>query len=359
MLRLTLSDGTFGPRLDIAQEGLNVRSGGFCTVALVAGCVGSLWAVSQTVNTSSLPAYAKTPAGVVAKVLPIGGASEADALLRKWGGIFLRTFGQAKMEIQVSDSVQALGYMADRPDCIGMMGRPATDAEVKALEGEGDVRLVGLRVAADFVVVCVHKDNPLAQRGITLESLDGVFSKTHKRGGSGDVAHWSQLGLTGEWADKPIKVYSCAKASSVTEFFVQSVLDGGTFKDGVQYTVRDGETADVVSSNRYAIGFSSLRFCGAAAALVPVARAKEPAVQPVSENAASYPLVRYLHAYVPLRQGQELDGNRREFLKIALSTEGQTIASGTGYVPVSFEFAKDELAKIGVAIAPAAVKTTR
>ena len=40
-----------------------------------------------------------------------------------------------------------------------------------------------MRAAIDMLAVFVHKDNPIAREGLTLQQLDAVFSKTRKGGG--------------------------------------------------------------------------------------------------------------------------------------------------------------------------------
>jgi phosphate transport system substrate-binding protein len=58
--------------------------------------------------------------------------------------------------------------------------------------------------ALDAMAFYVHKDNPLER--ITYDQIDAIFSSTHHRGGK-PITRWGELGLTGEWADKPIKAW--------------------------------------------------------------------------------------------------------------------------------------------------------
>src|ERR1700724_1686802 len=53
-------------------------------------------------------------------------------------------------------------------------------------------------------VFFVHKDNPLSK--LTLAQLDAIFGSEHRRGPR-NIRSWRELGLTGEWADKPITPY--------------------------------------------------------------------------------------------------------------------------------------------------------
>src|SRR5262249_171305 len=71
---------------------------------------------------------------------------------------------------------------------------------------------------APALAIFVHKDNPLTK--LTVKQLDGIFGAERSggwvgldwhpefaRGPEGNIRTWGQLGLTGEWADKPINIY--------------------------------------------------------------------------------------------------------------------------------------------------------
>jgi len=67
-------------------------------------------------------------------------------------------------------------------------------------------------------VIYVNKRNPLSK--LTMKQIDGIFGEQRTGGWQGrkwsqaaarsskeNIRTWGQLGLTGEWADKPIRVY--------------------------------------------------------------------------------------------------------------------------------------------------------
>src|SRR6266702_7616561 len=56
---------------------------------------------------------------------------------------------------------------------------------------------------AESLAVFVHRDNPLA--GLTVAQLDAIFGAEHKRGPA-NARTWGDVGLTGEWAARPIHV---------------------------------------------------------------------------------------------------------------------------------------------------------
>ncbi len=71
---------------------------------------------------------------------------------------------------------------------------------------------------------------------------------------------------------------------------------------------------------------------------------KEGTLQNVLEGA--YPLGRYLFLYINKAPGKESDKLVREFAKFVFSKEGQEIVIKDGFMPVPFEVATKELAKL-------------
>src|SRR5262249_39716580 len=85
--------------------------------------------------------------------------------------------------------------------------------EIEVATGSLDVRGKSTALGA-----FVHKDNPLAT--LTLKQHDAIYGgartggwqasawvESAARGAEENIRTWGQLGLTGEWADKPIHVY--------------------------------------------------------------------------------------------------------------------------------------------------------
>src|SRR5439155_912691 len=78
--------------------------------------------------------------------------------------------------------------------------------------------------ALDAVAFFVNKDNPI--ESITYKQLDQMYSTTHARGGAA-ITKWGDLGLTGEWADKPVHLYGIKPWNGFEEFVRQRVLSSG------------------------------------------------------------------------------------------------------------------------------------
>ncbi|MFI5337832.1 MAG: PstS family phosphate ABC transporter substrate-binding protein, partial [Opitutales bacterium] len=137
---------------------------------------------------------------------------------------------------------------------------------VEILTGSVDVR--NFDYAQMFFV---HKDNPLAR--LTLAQLDAIFGAEHRRGPA-NIRTWGQLGLTGEWADKPITPYGWAIDDSFGFYLEQALLLGShrwncALREYVHVNRPDGtiydhgqQILDALAHDRYGIAVSNIRYAG-------------------------------------------------------------------------------------------------
>lgn len=190
----------------------------------------------------------------------------------------------------------------------------------------GTYRHYGFLDAVGFVV---NKDNPL--QAISFEQLDALLSTTHLRGGTA-ITTWGQLGLGGEWADKPVHVYAIKPWNGFEEFIRQKVLSAGGKRGEWRTDLSFSETvfpvAKSVADDRYAIGYSGLAYLDAGVKTLPLIDGAGAApVAPSYENvaAARYPLSRLVYLNVNKKPGQPLPPALEEFLRFILSREGQQL----------------------------------
>jgi phosphate transport system substrate-binding protein len=181
----------------------------------------------------------------------------------------------------------------------------------------------------DAIGFFVHKDNPIEK--ITFQQLDGILSSTRHRG-SAALNKWGDLGLAGEWADKPIHVYGVQPWNGFEEFVRQRVLSTpakrGEWRDGIQFEKVVFPLAGRVAADRYGIGYAGLAYLDAAVKLLALAPENGgDAYPPTYENvaAAAYPLSRLVFLDLNRAPGKPLDSALQEFLRFILSREGQRI----------------------------------
>jgi phosphate transport system substrate-binding protein len=193
--------------------------------------------------------------------------------------------------------------------------------------------------ALDAVAFFVNKDNPLEQ--ISFKQLDAMYSTTHLRGGRA-ITRWGDLGLTGEWADKPIKLYGIKPWNGFEEFVRQRVLSSGgkrgEWRDDISYEKLVFPMAKNIAADRYGIGYSGLAYTDAPVKIVALVETDGDVPQtPTYENVAlaSYPLSRLVFFNTNKAPGKPLSPVLEEFLRFVLSREGQQVVlEHARYVPL-------------------------
>jgi phosphate transport system substrate-binding protein len=180
----------------------------------------------------------------------------------------------------------------------------------------------------DAIGFFVHKDNPIEK--LSFSQLDGILSTTHHRGG-GAITKWGDLGLTGEWADKPIRIYGVQPWNGFEEFVRQRVLSvpgkRGEWRTDIQFEKVVFPLAGRVAADRYGIGYSGLAYLDAPVKVIALAGEGGTAVPPTYENVATanYPLSRLVYLNLNRAPGKPLQPALDEFLRFILSREGQQV----------------------------------
>jgi phosphate transport system substrate-binding protein len=181
----------------------------------------------------------------------------------------------------------------------------------------------------DAIAFFVHPDNPLRQ--LTFDQIDALYSTTHHRG-DGAITTWGQLGLTGEWADKPVHLWGVKPWNGFEEFVRQRALSVGAkrgeWRPDIHFTETVFPISPAVAADRYALGYAGLAYIGDDVKLLSLGvKTGGPAVAPGIEEVyqARYPLSRLVFFNTNKRPGQPLDPVLEEFLRFLLSREGQQV----------------------------------
>jgi phosphate transport system substrate-binding protein len=191
----------------------------------------------------------------------------------------------------------------------------------------------------DAIGFFVHKDNPIEM--LSFDQLDAILSKTHHRGVSA-ITTWGQLGLGGEWANKPIHIYGVQPWNGFEEFVRQRVLSvpgkRGEWRDDITYDKVVFPIPGRVAKDRYGIGYSGLAYIDAGVKVVGLAQTQAgPVYPPTYENVARavYPLSRLIYLNTNKDPGKPLAPALEEFLRFVLSRQGQQLVLDQGiYIPL-------------------------
>ena len=291
----------------------------------------------------AIASYAKS-SGVSGSLSSIG-SDTLNNLMTFWAEGFQKQYPNIKVQIEGKGSSTAPPALIAGTAQLGPMSRPMKAEEIDEFEKKYGYPPSMVRVAVDGLAVYVNKDNPLEK--VTLQQIDSIFSKTRKRGGK-DVKTWGDLGLTGDWAAKPISLYGRNSASGTYGYFKEHALDKGDYKDTVKEQPGSASVVQGVTEDRFGIGYSGIGYRTSGVKPVAVS-AKGDAyfgVSPEEVLSGKYPISRYLYVYYNAAPGKPLDPLVREFLRFVESKEGQEIVVKDGYMPVPAKVVGEELAKL-------------
>ncbi|MDY7108748.1 MAG: PstS family phosphate ABC transporter substrate-binding protein [Planctomycetota bacterium] len=313
---------------------------------VLAAAVG-LVAMSGAVTVDPGLPHCKPASGVSGSIKSVG-SDTMNNLMALWAEGFRKMYPNVQVEIEGKGSGTAPPALINGAATFGPMSRQMKSAEIDDFEERFGYKPTSVRTAIDMLAVFVHKDNPIAQRGLTLEELDGIFSKSRKSGHA-DVITWGQLGLTGDWANKPISLYGRNSASGTYGYFKKHALFKGDYKDSVKEQPGSSAVVQGVGRDKYGIGYSGIGYKTEDVAVVPIAPAGTRDFVPADPNTVSdYPLARFLYLYVNYKPGHRLEPLRAEFLKYIFSQEGQSAVVKDGFLPVTVPLARMDLEKVGL-----------
>ena len=315
-------------------------------LGFVAATLISQSAISAAVEVdAALPAYQKT-SGVSGSFTSIGSDS-LNNLMTLWAEEYKRIYPNVNIQIQGAGSSTAPPALAEGTANFGPMSRPMNAKEIEAFEKKHGYKPTAVPVAIDALAVYVNKDNPI--KGMSMAQVDAIFSPTRKCGAPADITKWGQVGMTGEWADRAIALYGRNSVSGTYGYFKEHGLCKGDFKKNVAEQPGSASVVHSVTGQLHAIGYSGIGYKTSGVRAIPLAKKDgAPFVEADPKHAidGSYPLSRVLYVYVNKKPNQPLSPLEREFFKLVLSKQGQTVVVKDGYVPMPAKMAADALAEI-------------
>ena len=307
-------------------------------------------AVAGSAGASSQLDPALTPyravSGVSGNISSVG-SDTLNNLMTHWAESFQRFYPNARVQIEGKGSSTAPPALIAGTAQLGPMSREMKGTEVDQFEKKYGYKPTPIRTSVDALAIFVNKDNPI--KCLTFAQADAIFSKSRRQGGKEDITTWGQLGLTGEWANKPISLYGRNSASGTYGFFKEHTLKNGDYKDSVKEQPGSAAVVQGITVDRYGAGYSGIGYATAGVRAVPLAEKDGgKCVEATADNsyAGTYPLARFLYVYVNKAPNKALDPLTREFVKLIVSREGQEGVIKDGYFPVPATIAKEELNKV-------------
>ena len=364
-----------------STEGLDMQA----ARAKMMSARGSKVAYTKKWDLSGLPKY--QPKQKVSGTIRMWGSNYiTDGFLGGyWEAAFKKYHPDVKFDFHMKTTLAAVPSLIFGVSDLGI-GRKITFAEQELFERYTDRSPVEIEIATGSYDVpgwqpgygvVVQKDNPLTK--ITMEQLDGVFGAERAGGWEGtswrpnwargpekNIRTWGQLGLTGEWADKPINVYGLTLRYHQATEISDRVLKASDkwnerLKTYANFVSKAGKLErgmnEDLAADKYGIGIvaaPTTNLTGGASQptqkVLPVAVKDGGPYIPYTLDTLqnrTYPLYDRIFAYADRERGKPMNPAVLEFLRFVLSQEGQAEVMRDGkYLPLNAEVANAQLKKL-------------
>jgi phosphate transport system substrate-binding protein len=364
-----------------STEGLDMQA----ARAKMMSARGSKVAYTKKWDVSGLPKY--QPKQKVSGTIRMWGSNYiTDGFLGGyWEAAFKKYHPDVKFDFHMKTTLAAVPSLIFGVSDLGI-GRKITFAEQELFERYTDRSPVEIEIATGSYDVpgwqpgygvVVQKDNPLTK--ITMEQLDGVFGAERAGGWEGtswrpnwargpekNIRSWGQLGLTGEWSDKPINVYGLTlRYHQATEISDRVLKASDKWNERLKIYANFVSAAgklergmnEDLAADKYGIGIvaaPTTNLTGGASQptqkVLPVATKDGGPYIPYTLDTLqnrTYPLYDRIFAYADREQGKPMNPAVLEFLRFVLSQEGQAEVMRDGkYLPLTAGVANAQLKKL-------------
>jgi phosphate transport system substrate-binding protein len=303
----------------------------------------------------SLPAYKPIGRNKLRGTYDCGASDVLAALSKDWVTEFTRMYPKVRINVDppYAGSLGALALIDGKLDCVFVSRelKPSDDVAFRAKFGYGPTSLpisggsyrhFGFLDSMGFVV---NNANPINR--MSFDQLDRLLSTTRNRGGA-PIRTWGDLGLTGEWKDKPIHIYGIQPWNGFEEFVRERVLNyNGNRGEWRPAVATASEPADPnvswettvfnqakhVSQDPYGIAYTGMAYVDQPVKVLSLSNHdNDPAYAPTYENVASaqYPLSRLVYFNVNKKPGRAMDPVMQELVKFIISKQGQRVVGNQG-----------------------------
>jgi len=271
------------------------------------------------------------------------GSDTLNNMMTFWAEGFRKRYPNVNIQIEGKGSSTAPPALIEGTSQLGPMSRKMKNKEIQKFETKYGFKPTTIGVALDSLAVFINKDNPI--NGLSLQQVDALFSKTRK-GGLKNAATWGDVGLKGEWANKPVSLYGRNSASGTYGYFKKHALFKGDYKDTVKEQPGSASVVLGVTEDKAGIGYSGIGYKTSGVKAISLSKKDgETQYEPSYANVMNgkYPLGRMLYINVVKEPNKPLPTLVKEFLKYVLSKEGQEIVIKDGYLPLTEGIVKQQL----------------
>jgi len=236
-------------------------------------------------------------------VLPIAQATVED---------YMKAHPGVEISLSGAGSGDGIKALIDKSTDIADSSREIMPEETKLAESKG-VNPFEIKVAMDAIVPIVHPSNIV--KGLSIDQLSQIYQ--------GNITNWKDVG--GD--DEPIVIISRDSSSGTFETWGDLVLSGAKVTPKALLQASNGEVVQVVSKNKFAIGYIGLGYENKSVKSLMVNGVKATVETALNKK---YALSRPLYMYT----NGKPTGDIAKYINFVLSPEGQKLVAKAGFVPL-------------------------
>lgn len=286
------------------------------------------------------------------RTVRVVGYNDMKELLEGWADLFSDKRPEIQFEFDLPGTKFAPSALAHRESPFAPMGAfmtPSQLEEYRKVRGIG-VDPIPLKVAhasldpaalSGPTAVFVHHSNPV--HDIDLAVLSGVLR--------GDLRTWGDVGATGEWANRTIRIAGVDQGAVIGLFVRDVLLNGGRITDRMASFPQSSDVVRAVGSDPLCIGYAAAMRANPSVRPLGLRTERDHvAVVPNTDaiRNGTYPLDRFLVIYLSM----PASAVGAEFVGVALSEQGQRVVenSSLGYIPLSSSEVVTEMERLRKAV---------
>lgn len=340
------------------------------SAAALAGCSAAqpVTMAPPLANSATLPPYDPRPVSIPPGApyvlrdgsISIVGNDGMENLIKDLNALFVRTHPGLRFTLRMEGSSVGLPALTAGVTFLAPMARDLWVSDRNAFRQIHGHLPTAVRIgysghgprppAKTPPAVYVHAANPL--KGLTIKQLAQIFTAGSPEG---DFNTWGQLGVAGEWTGRRLHVYGLRDNGGFATGMREVHFRGQPFAARYEALPSREAVIRAIAADAYGIGLvgwiDASRVSTAVRVLPLGLSASGPYYSPAIEHVAGgmYPLSAAVQFYVNKMPGQPLDPLVKEYLRMALSREGQALVakqadSEEGYVPLSRKDLASQLA---------------
>ncbi len=268
------------------------------------------------------------PQTPISGYITVKGSEEVMPMMMEQAYAFMDLYIKAKVLVLNGGSDKALAAIFTDSAQVAYTTRPMSNAELDRSKQAG-FKVNEYKICKDGIAIVVNPKNSVKK--LTVDQIVGIFT--------GKIKNWSEV----NGIDSPIQVCIWDQNSGTYEYFKDSVLKGKAYskqawlfastEDIIKHIDQEKSAVSMISMSRLYQNWSPLieetRIKAVSVGLATKGNYIYPDESTVHDG--TYPLARYIYMYTS-NDPRGLDSG---FISFIMSTAGQKIIIGNGFVPIT------------------------